>query len=211
MKGGFTVTQEELEARVTRLEDIAEIVKLQARYSHIYHMMDLEAVVDMFAQKTPGVTVEISDSGVYEGIEGVRKIFTAALAQRSQERAVGWFVLHMSQNPVIEINRDGKTARGLWHCPGFMNGVEDGKVVPLLVLGKYANDYVKEDGRWKFWHFHFYLTFRTPFTMGWIERPVVGSMAGFTGVEPSNPGTYYMPYHPDRINMFLPPPPEPES
>ena len=206
------MTLEELEARITRVEDILEIWKLQSKYSHYHHMCYWDKIPDLFAQKTPGVTVEVSDSGVFEGIEGVREFYASPEGpHKLMSSKPGWIGLHMTVNPVIEISKDGKTAKGLWHSPGLLMGPYKEKWVPLWVYGKYANDYVKEDGKWKFWHFHFYLTFRCPYKEGWVEEPVVVSMRGWPGFAPDKPTTYYRPYQPDKVTIFEPPPPEPEE
>lgn len=208
------MTPEELEAEVMRLRDEAgrlrdyiEIWKLQSRYSHLHHMMRMSEVPALFAQKTPGITVEVDDSGVLEGIEGVKKFFCELTGDR--DTIPGWLQQHMTVNPVIEINKDRTKAKGVWHSPGLLSRIHNGKLTPCWVWGKYDMEYVKEDGIWKFWHFAFRLTFHTPYDKGWVEEPNIVSMRRFPGYKPDKPTTYFTPYSPYRINIFEPPPPEP--
>ena len=75
------MTLKELEAEVIALKkhaaenawakDYLEIWKLMSMYSHLYHVGRGSEVPLLFAQKTPGVTMEIEDAGVYEGIESI--------------------------------------------------------------------------------------------------------------------------------------------
>jgi hypothetical protein len=187
---------EHLEARIRRLEDIFEIQNLQGRYQHYLTLGMMEKIVDLFAKKTPGVTVEVSDGGVYEGIEGVQRLFCGIM--RGLLEKIGVYEEHDAVSPVIEVAKDGKTAKALWFSPGVM------------ASGPTKDQwYVKENDKWKFWHFHFYLTFRTAFEEGWVRQPVKGSIRNHPEFKPDKPSTYYKPYAPDEINIMLPPPPDP--
>jgi hypothetical protein len=48
---------------------------------------------------------------------------------------------HCLTSPVIQVAKDGKTAKAIWFSPG----VEGNQ----WAYGKYAIDFVKEDGQWK--------------------------------------------------------------
>jgi len=69
-----------------------------------------DKIVDQFAKKDPNVKVEIADSGVYEGFEGVKRLFLTMGARLFARK--GASPLMMIMTPVIELSRDGKTARG---------------------------------------------------------------------------------------------------
>jgi hypothetical protein len=48
---------------------------------------------------------------------------------------------------------DGKTAKGLWYCPGMETTPKgDGDAEALWVFGTMGIDFIKEDGQWKIWH-----------------------------------------------------------
>jgi len=202
------MTPEEMEARITRLEDIHEIQNVQSRYNHFLLMNKLEEIVGLFAQKDPSVTVEIADSGVYVGIEGVKRLFLKGMKAKHAVR--GGLGLHMVSTPVIEVGGDGKTAKGMWYTFGANTRRDELGLHALWMAGKYDNVFVKEDGKWRFLSVHWHVFFRSPFEEGWVKRPIVGSGTQAEG-EPDRPSSYYMPYHPDGFNTFLPPPPEPEE
>ena len=67
------------------------------------------------------------------------------------------YTIHTQTTPIIEIAGDGKTAKGIWYSPGIGTNVEIRNDKPEISGGwfweKYAVDFVKEDGKWKIWHF----------------------------------------------------------
>jgi hypothetical protein len=212
------MTLQQLEAEVKKLKeqvaegarakDYIEIWKVQSRYAHLYHIGRMSEVPSLFAQKTRGVTMEIEDSGVYEGIKSITRFWNTVFSDK-KSRSPGNLALHMTVNPVIEINKAGTRAKGVWHSHGFCSFVGGGSFKQFLCLGKYDMEYVKEDGQWKIFKFAYRQTFMCPYEKGWVEEPVAASIAGNPDNLPDKPTTYYMPYSRYRINVMLPAPPEP--
>jgi hypothetical protein len=56
--------------------------------------------------------------------------------------------IHTLTTPVIQVARDGQTARAVWMCPGL-----EGTTLTWI---KYGCDFKIQDGRWKIWHLHVY-------------------------------------------------------
>lgn len=201
---------EELKAQVSELacaRDQLEIWKLQSLYSHLYYLGKRSQVPALFAQKTPGVTLEIEDSGVYEGIESVTRFWNTVFSDTSI--GPGHLAIHMTVNPVIEIDAAGTRARGLWHSHGYCSLPVDGCLKQFLCLGTYDMEYVKEAGQWKILKFAYRQAFMCPYEKGWVEEPVAASIAGSPLNNPDSPTTYYMPYSRYRISRMQPPLPEP--
>ena len=213
----MSMTMEELEAEVINLKkqvadgayarDYLEIWKLQSLYSHLYYIGQRSKVPTLFAQKTPGITLEIEDTGVYEGIESITRFWNTIFDDK--KIGAGNLAIHMTVNPLIEINRDGTKARGIWHSHGYCSFVSLGSYKQFLCLGKYDMEFVKEDGQWKIFKFAYRQAFMCPYEKGWVEEPVAASIAGSPQNKPDKPITEYMPYSRYRINVFGPPPPEP--
>ena len=106
---------------------------------------------------------------------------------RDRPSPEGKLILHATTTPVIEVAADGKTAKGVWLMAGTESGLTDPKVAeafpdmysPDEVLGKkvwahwvwckYAIDFLKQDGEWKFWKFRCYELARAPFEENWIS------------------------------------------
>lgn len=190
-------------------KDYLEIWKLQSLYSHLYHIGKNSEIPSLFAQKTQGVKMEIEDSGVYEGLESVTYFWNKVFDVSRMHGTPGFLAIHMTVNPLIEINRDRSKAKGLWHSHGVCSFGAGGEFKQFLALGKYDIEYVKEDGQWKFWNFAYRQAFMCPYEKGWVDEPVAASIAGNPANKPDKPVTYYMPYSRYRINVMQPSPPEP--
>ena len=215
----MAMTMEALEAEIMRLKekvseysrvkDYLEIWQLMSTYSHLYHVFKRSEIPALFAQKTPGVTVEIEDSGIYEGLDGVKKIFCGIFSEK-RHMTPGVMAVHMTVNPVLEFNKQATRAKGLWHSHGSATLRVNGQLISFWCLGKYDMEYVKEEGKWKILKFAYRLTYMAPCEKGWVEEPQGASIsAAHNEFPPDKPSTYHMPYSRHRINIFQPPPPEP--
>jgi hypothetical protein len=217
-EGNMSMTLAELEMEVKKLKeqaaegawakDYIEIWKLQSLYSHLYHIGRMSEIPSLFAQKTPGVNLEIEDAGLYEGIESVTRFWNTVFNDK-KFRSAGHLALHMTVNPLVEINKARTKARGVWHSHGFASMGMSPNPRQFLCLGKYDMEYVKENGAWKILKFAYRITFMCPYEKGWVEEPIGGSIAGSPENKPDKPTTFFMPYSRHRINVMEPPPPEP--
>jgi hypothetical protein len=182
-------TVRELAARVKRLEDTLEIQKLQSRYVHMLFTQRFEHIVDeCFALKLADVSVEFSDSGVYRGLASVRALYQAFAATRN---IPGFFILHTTVNPYIEIAADGHSARSHWLSPGAAGS----NTSAAWIWGPYYIDYVKEEGRWRIAHSNLVPLFRNRYEVSWAQAPDHGSVRGPLAVDPDEPSTLYRPYN----------------
>jgi hypothetical protein len=158
-----------LEQKVQRLIDVHEIQNLMSRYEYLHAAnLHLESVA-LFAQKTAGVRLENGARGVYEGLAGIGRFF-GDLAKGMGD-GVGQLHLHTSTTPVIEVAGDGRTAQGVWISPGVETSpARNGNpATAAWAWVKYGIDFVKEEGQWRFWHFHMYRIFFTPYNKAWTE------------------------------------------
>jgi hypothetical protein len=180
---------DKLLARVQRLEDTLEIQKLQSRYVHYLFTQRFERVVEeCFAQKVPDVSVEFSDSGVYRGLESIRALYKSFEAVKA---IPGFFILHMTVNPYIEIAKDGLSARSHWLSPGAAGS----NTSASWIWGPYYVDYVKEDGAWRIAHSNLVPLFRNRYEFSWANAPDHGTVTGPLNVQPNEPSTLYSPYN----------------
>ena len=187
-------TLEDLEARMTRLEDIKQIEKLQRIYGYYRDYGDWQKVVDLFSDDAE--SVEVADHGVYLGKQGVKRFYLELLG--GEPPRVGMLSINMQIQGVITVDPNGKTAKGRWY--GFMiearpiASLHEGELRQTWGHGIYENEYVKEDGKWKIKKLHFYLNFRTPYEDGWLKTPVVGQNGPDKEVPPDLRPTAYHPY-----------------
>ena len=69
---------ENLENRIRRLEDLAEIEQLLNKYIYMLTTMDFDNIFDeCFSQTRDDVSIQASDSGVYIGREHIKDRFFA--------------------------------------------------------------------------------------------------------------------------------------
>ncbi len=190
-------TLAELEARLTRLSDIKEIQKLQHIYGYYQDYCEWLKIVDLFTNNDP--SVEESDRGVYKGKEGVRRYYVDLLGGGPNKPIrPGYLGIMFQLQGVITIEPDGESAKGRWYGMGMEAKptitVHEGELRQTWIHGIYENEYVKEDGCWKFKKLHFNLVFRTPYESGWLKVPVVGQNGPDPVVKPDAPPTAYHPY-----------------
>ena len=163
------MTMQELEARlkaledeITCLKDVEEIKKLTRIYGYYLEHWQWPEIVELFSD-SHDTSVEISNSGVYLGKEGVKRFFY-------REKVPKDFLHVMMQiSGVVNVDPDGKTAQGRWYGFGAIAMPVETGVYPGFMNGVYENEYVKEDGKWKFKHIRWCLTFAAGYKDGWVD------------------------------------------
>jgi len=130
---------EELDARITRLEDLEAIKQLKARYCEICDDdHDPDRITNLF-----------TEDGVWEGrgiarAEGHAQIRALFVQFQKSIR----YSQHMTMNPVIEVN--GLEAKGTWYFFGPFTMEKDNQA--LWQACRYHEDYRKVDGQWLIAH-----------------------------------------------------------
>lgn len=180
---------QQLLARVQRLEDTIEIQKLQSKYAHLLFKLDTDRIVEeCIAKRAKNVSLEFSDSGVYKGLEKIRQVYADFGAAK---QVPGFFIMHMTVNPYIEIAADGMSAKSHWLSPGAVGSNTSAR----WVFGPYYIDYIKEDGQWKILHTNLAALFRNSYEKSWSEAPDHGTVTEVLTEKPDAPPTLYKPYN----------------
>lgn len=206
---------DELEARITRASAFIEIMNLQSRFNYYLESNYTDRLVDeLFAQKDPEVSCEICDSGVYKGLEHIRNYWSARHDIQAERGYMGTVML---KTPHVKVSEDGKSAVGTWHAFGanslqampYPCDVE--KLTATWFMGKYHNEYVLEDGRWRILSMKLIYHFFSPHEQGWIKQSDCYRVAPPPSVcRPDEPSRMCYMYHPHGDNEFLTKIPEPE-
>lgn len=206
----------ELERKATILEDIVEIINLQSKFNFYLEYNDTDKIVnELFVQDDPEVSCQIGDSGIYVGIESIESFWNARHRIQSIRGYLGTVML---ETPHVQVSKDGKNARGIWHGfgphsvpvtePLIQVGGERANLEATWYMGKYQNEYVKENGKWKIKTMCALKYFQCPFDKSWVDDPDVYSFAPSTSeCCPDKPGTY-TPYDPKGTVSILPAAPE---
>lgn len=211
---------DDLEATVGRLKDVHEIQNLMGRYAFLTTANMFTETVELFATTVPQ-KIEIGPLGVWEGTDAAWRCFHGFHNWTSKVGVPveGQMMQHTLATPVIEVARDGETAKGVWMSPGHEARVMAGKLTALWVWGTYGEDFVKEAGEWKIRNHHVYLQILTPYDVPWtVEKP---QDAGDIGdifppglpdeYKPDRRSTYTWMYSPSAIMELVPVPPQPHD
>lgn len=159
----------DLETRVQRLEDKEAITQLKMKYAKLCDEgYDAEGIVGLFAEKTD---VEwVSDVfGTHIGRDGVFDWFD------NVDDEIQWAV-HLMLNPVIELGDDGNSAVGYFYLLELatMASPEGGDPDAVVMTGKYRDDFVKEDGTWRFKRIEVNFEQVSNLDQGWVRQPFRG-------------------------------------
>ena len=126
---------EDLEKRVSALEDLERIKKLHQHYIDLMDNLRYEEVLDLF---TDDAAVEVRNSGVKRGRNELSDVYLGLAEIRGSERFDG----HMAVEPDITV--DGDSAKGTWLIYMFFS-----RPSIQWVQGKNECEYRKVDGKWK--------------------------------------------------------------
>ena len=126
---------EEIEKRLTLLEDLEEIKKLQQRYMLYLDNLQFDKVVDLFSENA---TAEIRSYGIHKGKKEITELYAAMSAKRKDLKEG-----HMVIQPDITI--EGNKAFASWTVFILFS-----KPSVQWLQGCNECEYVRENGRWKF-------------------------------------------------------------
>jgi len=198
-----TVTK--LEARLTRMEDIEAIKKLQRAYGYYLEHWEEDQIVELFSH-SPEVSVEINDSGLYKGYEAVKNSFNFAdhyTADSGAKKAPPYFLhILMPLSGIVDVDPGGKTAKGRWYGFGLIAQRRGGILRAIISSGIWENEYIKEDGIWKILKLFWVNIFSSPLDEGWVRTPYLGNPPHKDAPAPMRnvhfapyPSGYIFPYH----------------
>jgi SnoaL-like domain len=151
------MTSEDLERRITVLEDIEAIKKLKARYCSVCdddHNPD--EITKLFA--SDGIW-EGDGIGAHKGHAAIRALF-----ERFRDRIS--FSQHNVMNPNITVS--GDRAEGTWYFLGPFTFRKDNR--QMWLAARYEEDYVKVNGDWKFAHLRAIGRMSAPYETGWAKK-----------------------------------------
>lgn len=181
-----------LRARASLQQDGRDIENLQAIYGYYLDRMLWDEIADLFAADG---TIEAGHRGVYVGQDRVREFLHSVGPEGPR---YGVLNDHIQVQPVIHVAPDGLTARARSRVIA-MTGTygESGRIGD----GVYENEYVKEDGVWKFKSLHFFPIFMSDYDQGWGESAIASPGPSET-LPPDRPSTVEYAEYP---TYFAPP------
>ena len=183
------------EKKLTTLEDIEAIKKLQKAYGYYVEHMMWQEIIDCFSD-SPDVCLNWLE-GQYLGKAGVRKYF-----ERMQMMPPEFMHQVMQIAGIVDIDPDGKTAKGRWYAFGGIFVPREDSMRRSFVTGIYELVYIKEDGTWKILSLKWMIPYAVRIAEGWampedVNRPYLAGE--FRGPKPDididrNDGRYLSGY-----------------
>ena len=137
----------EIEQRLQLQEDLEAIRRL--KHYHYCHCVDravageAAAIEETISRFTDDIVADFTGFPLAEGKAAVTAFYARGVP------SILSYSQHHVFNEVIDI--DGDQATGLWyvHCPvNFTEASPVGEAVPGLVMGRYEEEYVRQDGLW---------------------------------------------------------------
>ncbi|HVJ30961.1 MAG TPA: nuclear transport factor 2 family protein, partial [Gammaproteobacteria bacterium] len=186
-----------LDHDVGLLEDTKAIKRLQRAYGYYVDKKLSREIGALFAD-APETTAELGGSGVYVGRARIAEFYDRIIGGDGLKP--GQLFNHMILQGVVHVAPDGRTAKGRWRA--LIQIGQHGESA-VWSEGPYENEYVKENGVWKFSKLHFYMTMAAPYSPGWHKapQPMAAPLADFppdrppTVVYGAYPAVFQPPYH----------------
>ena len=126
---------EALEARLRRLEDLAEIQQLFIDYGRHLDRGDFAAYAALFAEDAELLLGPVAKA---TGRAEIEAVMAKVLADQ-----IGSSV-HIISSPIIQLDGDNATAEVMWTA---LHREGQGRPV-LSMVGRHLDDLVRENGRW---------------------------------------------------------------
>ncbi|MBN1626839.1 MAG: nuclear transport factor 2 family protein [Deltaproteobacteria bacterium] len=121
-----------------------------------------EAVINYF--------VKTNDAAHKAKLKRMSELYPDEVKNIPENEGIGDMVIHLATTPYIEVAGDCKTAKGLWYVPSINVEIDqNGDPVPVTIWEKCDVDFIKEDGKWKIWHFTQWVQFAAPLNKSLVD------------------------------------------
>jgi hypothetical protein len=160
---GMSTTNQTLEARIQRLEDIEAINRLKMTYAKLCEEgYDADGIVGLFAEDDVSWVSDVF--GTHIGRDGIHAWFADV------DEEIRW-ALHLMINPVVEVADDGQTATGSFYLLELATmSAPEGDPDAVIMTGKYKDDFVKVDGEWRFKRIEVNFEQVSNLDQGWVRQ-----------------------------------------
>jgi hypothetical protein len=153
-------TIEDVLGRLETLESEGAIRRLMAEYL---------ATRDFEKEKGRHIASLFIEEGIWEGAGLFAPILGSHHGREAIERRFSQPMppsVHIAGCESISVNGDEAVGRWVFLQPTIINGQAH------WVAGRYFNEFVRVDGRWKFKHIRIVGIFSSPYEEGWAKTPV---------------------------------------
>ncbi len=146
---------------LARAHSVRAIENLQAMYGYYIDKGQWAQASQLFSKDG---SYEFGQSGVYISPDHVEKALRLMGPKDLEAGQLNNFVM---VQPIIHISDDNRTAKARWRSDVLLSRAGKGR----WGGGVYENEYVNDNGTWKFSKLHYYVTFWGDYDEGWQAKP----------------------------------------
>lgn len=185
------------ELQLARTRSVRALENLQAMYGYYIDKGQWQQAAGLFSADG---TYEFGQSGVYSGPESIAHGLGLMGPEGLAEGLLNNFVM---VQPIINVADDNSTAKARWRSDVQLTRGGRGQWKGQWGGGIYENEYVNDNGTWKFSKLHYYVTFWGDYTEGWAAMPIPMDPPSMTNPPDAPPTVVYesfpklqiVPYH----------------
>ncbi len=148
--------------QLSRARSVRAIENLQAMYGYYIDKGKWQEAAKLFSSDG---TYEFGQSGVYVGPRRVADGLSLMGPQNLTDGLLNNFVM---VQPIIHVDEENRTAKARWRSDVMLTRGGKGQ----WGGGVYENEYVNDNGTWKFSKLHYYVTFWGDYDQGWQAMPI---------------------------------------
>jgi hypothetical protein len=160
--GKLEALADEKALQLARTRSVRAIENLQAMYGYYVDKGQWKQASDLFAKDG---SYEFGQSGVYVSPSHVETALRLMGPKGLEPGQLNNFVM---VQPIINISADNRTAKARWRSDVQLARNGAGQ----WGGGIYENEYVNDNGTWKFSKLHYYVTFWGDYKEGWSAKPI---------------------------------------
>jgi hypothetical protein len=154
------VRVDRLAQNVERAESVRQVKRLQETYAQYSQFGLWSEMAALFANDAE----MIRGDDVAAGQEAIGGYFRETFGGGREGLATGDLHTQLVFRPLINVSADGNTARGRWWEWSLLGGTSR---AAAWAGGIYENEYVRDDGVWKFARVHYYPMLAGSYEQGW--------------------------------------------
>ncbi len=146
--GKLEAEVDQKELQLARTHSVRAIENLQAMYGYYIDKGQWKSAAGLFSSKG---SYEFGQNGVYIGNASIERGLSLMGPQGLEQGQLNNYVM---VQPIIHIADDNRTAKARWRSDVLLSRAGTGE----WGGGVYENEYVNENGTWKFSSLHYYVT-----------------------------------------------------
>ncbi len=205
--------QEMQERELVRMQGEHDIRNLAAKFVLSIKGGLFEEAYQCFALESEDVYANVEKYGIYEGKEKLHEYFVDYYKRIGGRE--GCFIMHELTNPIVELAKDGNTAKAMFTVEGIFAVDTDNWMAEheearsMWQFGPWYMEFKKEKGEWKIWHLVMFDEVETTYEVSWSELASHNEILDRSAPKPSRPVKEKHYFHTGRVPYLHQEPPVP--